>query len=101
VSDRVLVHVAGGVLTATLNRADKRNAIDSAMIDALLATFERADLPGLGAELSEAIAHIQAGEFRPTPSDFVCPDCPVLGVVCAGPALREHHMESAAAFSAS
>jgi len=65
------------------------------------ATFERADLPGLGAELSEAIAHIQAGEFRPTPSDFVCPDCPVLGVVCAGPALREHHMESAAAFSAS
>jgi len=44
VSDRVLVEVAGGVLTATLNRADKRNAIDSAMIDALLAALERADL---------------------------------------------------------
>jgi len=44
VSDRVLVQVAGGVLTATLNRADKRNAIDSAMIDALLAALERADL---------------------------------------------------------
>jgi len=43
-SDRVLVTVAGGVLTATLNRPDKRNAIDTAMIDALLATFERADL---------------------------------------------------------
>jgi methylglutaconyl-CoA hydratase len=44
VSDRVQVAIAGGILTATLNRADKRNAIDSAMIDALLATFERADL---------------------------------------------------------
>lgn len=43
-TDRVLVTVAGGVLTATLNRPDKRNAIDSAMIDALLATLERADL---------------------------------------------------------
>ena len=43
-SDRVQVAIAGGILTATLNRPDKRNAIDSAMIDALLATFERADL---------------------------------------------------------
>ena len=43
-SERVLVTVAGGILTATLNRADKRNAIDTAMIDALLATLERADL---------------------------------------------------------
>jgi methylglutaconyl-CoA hydratase len=44
VTDRVLVTLAGGVLTATLNRADKRNAVDTAMIDALLATLERADL---------------------------------------------------------
>ena len=43
-SERVLVTVEGGILTATLNRADKRNAIDTAMIDALLATLERADL---------------------------------------------------------
>ena len=43
-SDRLLVQVAGGVLTATLNRPDKRNAIDRAMIDALIATVERADL---------------------------------------------------------
>ena len=43
-SDRVLVQVAGGVLTATLNRPDKRNAIDTAMIDALLAVLERSDL---------------------------------------------------------
>jgi len=45
-SDRVLVEVAGGVLTATLNRPDKRNAIDTAMIDALLTVLERADLDG-------------------------------------------------------
>ncbi len=43
-TDRVLVTLAGGVLTATLNRPDKRNAIDTEMIDALLATLERADL---------------------------------------------------------
>ena len=43
-SDRVLIEVAGGVLRATLNRADKRNAIDTTMIDALLAALERADL---------------------------------------------------------
>jgi methylglutaconyl-CoA hydratase len=45
-SDRVLVSVAGGVLTATLNRPDKRNAIDTAMIDALLDALEQADLDG-------------------------------------------------------
>ena len=39
-----VVQVDGGVLTARLNRADKRNAIDTAMIDALLAALERADL---------------------------------------------------------
>jgi methylglutaconyl-CoA hydratase len=43
-SDRVLVQIGGGVLTATLNRPEKRNAIDTAMIAALLATLERADL---------------------------------------------------------
>ncbi|HET9387865.1 MAG TPA: enoyl-CoA hydratase/isomerase family protein [Gemmatimonadales bacterium] len=43
-SERVIVQVAGGVLTATLNRPDKRNAIDTEMIDALLAVLERADL---------------------------------------------------------
>lgn len=42
--DRVQVTIAGGILTATLNRADKRNAIDRAMIDALLGAVERADL---------------------------------------------------------
>ena len=43
-SDRVLSALQGGVLTGTLNRPDKRNAIDAAMIDALLALLERADL---------------------------------------------------------
>jgi len=46
VSDRVLTQIAGSVLTVTLNRADKRNAIDTAMIDGLLAAIERADLDG-------------------------------------------------------
>jgi ATP-dependent exoDNAse (exonuclease V) beta subunit len=39
-------------------------------------------------ELSAAIARIQAGEFRPTPSDFACSTCPALNLVCAGPNLR-------------
>ena len=43
-NDRVLVAVQGGVLTATLNRPEKKNAIDDAMIDGLLAMVERADL---------------------------------------------------------
>jgi len=55
------------------------------------ATFDRLELPALEAELSEAIARINAGEFEPTPSEFVCSGCPVLDVVCAGPRLREHH----------
>ena len=43
-TDRVLTALQGGVLTGTLNRPEKRNAIDTAMIDALLAFLERADL---------------------------------------------------------
>jgi hypothetical protein len=45
-------------------------------------------VPALEAELSEAIARIQANEFRPTPDEFVCRDCPALDLVCAGPKLR-------------
>jgi hypothetical protein len=52
------------------------------------AMFSRADVPELEAELSAAIARIQAGEFRPTPSDFACAGCPALDLVCAGPRLR-------------
>jgi len=40
----VLTVLEGGILTATLNRPEKRNAIDSPMIEALLAMLERADL---------------------------------------------------------
>lgn len=43
-SDRVEVAFADGILTGTLNRPDKRNAIDTPMIDALYALLERADL---------------------------------------------------------
>ncbi len=43
-NERVQVAVEAGVLTATLDRPDKKNAIDTPMIDALLAALERADL---------------------------------------------------------
>ena len=51
------------------------------------ATFTLAEVAELEAELSAAIARIQAGEFRPTPSDFACAGCPALDLVCAGPRL--------------
>jgi methylglutaconyl-CoA hydratase len=43
-SDRVLVTLESGVLTGTLNRPEKKNAIDAPMIDALYGLLERADL---------------------------------------------------------
>ena len=56
--------------------------------DAVVATtFRRDELPGLEAELSEAIATIQAGVFVPSPGEFTCAGCPALDVVCAGPRL--------------
>ena len=57
--------------------------------DAVVATsFTREDIPALEGELSAAIARIQANDFRPTPDEFVCADCPALNLVCAGPRLR-------------
>jgi len=55
--------------------------------DVVAATFGRDELPALDAELSEAIARIQAGVFPPRPSEYACAGCPALDVVCAGPAL--------------
>jgi methylglutaconyl-CoA hydratase len=43
-TDRVLATVDAGILTATLNRPEKKNAIDTLMIEALLEVLERADL---------------------------------------------------------
>ena len=43
-SDRVLVSLAEGVLTGTLNRPDKKNAVDRIMMDDLGALLDRADL---------------------------------------------------------
>jgi len=51
-------------------------------------TFTRTDVAALEAELSEAIGRIRAGDFVPTPSEFICAGCPALDVVCAGPRLR-------------
>jgi ATP-dependent helicase/nuclease subunit A len=61
----------------------------------VVSTFERFEMPALEAELTAAIDRIQAVQFRPTPSEFVCPGCPALDVVCAGPRLL--HPDSAAA----
>jgi ATP-dependent helicase/nuclease subunit A len=52
-------------------------------------TFTRDRIGALESELSAGIARIQAGEFRPTPSDFACSTCPALDLVCAGTRLRE------------
>ncbi len=44
-SERLKVDLSGsGVLTLTLNRPEKRNAIDSLMVEALLAALERGEL---------------------------------------------------------
>jgi ATP-dependent exoDNAse (exonuclease V) beta subunit len=56
--------------------------------DVVSATFATVDTPRLEADLSAAIARIRAGEFRPTPSEFACSDCPALDLVCAGPRLH-------------
>ena len=57
--------------------------------DAVVATvFRLEQVAELEAELSAAIARINAGEFRPTPDEFICTGCPALDVVCAGPRLR-------------
>jgi ATP-dependent exoDNAse (exonuclease V) beta subunit len=55
--------------------------------DVVSTTFTAADAAALETHLSEAIARIRAGDFRPTPSEFVCSDCPALDLVCAGPRL--------------
>jgi methylglutaconyl-CoA hydratase len=44
--ERVAIELADGVLTLILDRPEKRNAIDTPMVDALLAALERADLDG-------------------------------------------------------
>ena len=57
--------------------------------DAIVSTrFRVEEVEGLESELSAAIARINAGEFRPTPDEYVCAGCPALDVVCAGPNLR-------------
>ncbi len=60
------------------------------------AVFSRSDVAELEAQLSAAIARIQAGEFPPTPSEFACAGCPALDLVCAGPRLRPRVPEAVA-----
>jgi RecB family exonuclease len=56
--------------------------------DLVTQCYKVGEAPELERELSAAITRIQAGEFRPTPDEFVCGDCPALNLVCAGPRLR-------------
>lgn len=73
-SDRVTSALEGGVLTLLLNRPDKRNAMDRAMVDGLHAGLERADLDAdvrvvavrgagkdfcAGADLAELLASVE------------------------------------------
>ena len=56
--------------------------------DELCALFEPLPVAAARhAELSSVIARIREGVFEPTPSDFVCGDCPALDLLCAGPRL--------------
>jgi ATP-dependent helicase/nuclease subunit A len=55
--------------------------------DVVATTFTLDDVPALETGLSEAIARIRGGDFRPTPGELVCSDCPALDLVCAGPRL--------------
>lgn len=43
-TERIVAALVDGVLTGTLNRPEKKNAIDAAMIDAIAALLERAEL---------------------------------------------------------
>src|SRR5262249_41352935 len=64
------------------------------------AGFGATDVGALEAELSAAIARIDAGEFVPTPSEFACADCPALDLVCAGPRLRRAELREVVAAGA-
>ncbi len=55
----------------------------------VVATFGRADVAELEAELTAAIQRIREADFRPTPSEYACAGCPALDRVCAGPRLLE------------
>jgi ATP-dependent helicase/nuclease subunit A len=58
--------------------------------DAVVTTvFSAEQAADLEAELSAAIARINAGDFRPSPDEFTCAGCPALDIVCAGPRLRD------------
>ncbi len=59
--------------------------------------FGRLDLPDLSRQLSEAIEAIRSGDFRPSPSEHACFECPALDRVCAGPRLPLRRVGSGSA----
>jgi hypothetical protein len=69
---------------------------------AVSTSFDRSELPALEAELSEAIARIQDGVFKPTPSEFICSGCPRSpSVRCRGATFTRRAAASARSGSAS
>jgi ATP-dependent helicase/nuclease subunit A len=70
--------------------------------DAVVSTsYRREEIAKLETELSEAIARLRAGDFKPTPSEYACSGCPALDVVCAGPRLPRPLSSPPAALAAS
>lgn len=57
--------------------------------DPVVRSFTTADVGGLADALSDAIALINRGAFEPAPSEFGCPECPLLDVACDGLDLLE------------
>jgi CRISPR/Cas system-associated exonuclease Cas4 (RecB family) len=55
--------------------------------DVVSRTYTTADEDELARTLSTKIERIRQGEFMPSPSEFVCADCPALDLLCAGPKL--------------
>ena len=52
-------------------------------------TFARDDLAELEGRLSKEIDVIRRAEFRATPGELACAECPLLDVTCAGTTLLE------------
>lgn len=86
-TDQVLAGLAGGVLTLTLNRPDKRNAIDVAMIDGLASELERADLD----------SQVRVVAFRGAGGDF-CAGMDLGDLLASADRTPDENAKSAAGF---
>ncbi len=58
--------------------------------EAVMRPFSQADADGLRERVAAAVASATNGPYAPRPG-YVCEDCPVLGLLCAGPDLDALH----------